>query len=220
MPSQDDFERRRKQSFARVKKGTEHMLQNKQGFLWKKGKLFGKALKRWYHFEDGHLRYVVEAKDAGRATSKLVFPRALSSGRPYIVVGGSTTGGLAEAPYAFTVSHGTDSKEFFAETAEERDSWTDVLTNAVVRPINERYTLDLDSPLGSGAFATVVKGLDKRSGQPRAIKIISKQNYEVSLTTHPPSGTAKIKESSVHPSETSAGNLKLTNARTRAHLYT
>lgn len=65
---------------------------------------------------------------------------------------------------------------FFADSPEEAAAWTRALTAVATRRIEDAY--ELGSRLGEGAFATVVRGVDRATREPVAVKVIKKDAFD------------------------------------------
>lgn len=65
---------------------------------------------------------------------------------------------------------------FFADSPEEAAAWTRALTAVATRRIEDAY--ELGARLGEGAFATVVRGVDRATREPVAVKVINKDAFD------------------------------------------
>lgn len=65
---------------------------------------------------------------------------------------------------------------FFADSPEEAAAWTRALTAVATRRIEDAY--ELGSLLGEGAFATVVRGVDRATREAVAVKVIKKDAFD------------------------------------------
>ncbi|GAB0498442.1 hypothetical protein MMPV_009786 [Pyropia vietnamensis] len=65
---------------------------------------------------------------------------------------------------------------FFADSPEEAAAWTRALTAVATRRIEDAY--ELGSRLGEGAFATVVRGVDRATREAVAVKVIKKDAFD------------------------------------------
>jgi len=65
---------------------------------------------------------------------------------------------------------------FFAATSAEAAEWTAALKAVATRRVEDAY--ELGERLGEGAFATVVRGTDRVSREPVAIKVIRKEAFD------------------------------------------
>ena len=189
-------EREREREEQKKRKEVESEMQAvQQGYLWKKGKVTGQWIRRWYALEDGVLYYSEEA-DAYCATSlngQGDVGGARHSGSPS-GNGGGRRNVLDGTPVvrcqALPVQHYNgktllglriitvegESKDLYTTSHSDWQSWA--------RSIKRRNTTSLDDDyavedmIGSGAFSTVHRARHLASGQMVALKVIEKKSYK------------------------------------------
>mmetsp|Transcript_23032 Transcript_23032/g.75072 ORF Transcript_23032/g.75072 Transcript_23032/m.75072 type:complete len:574 (-) Transcript_23032:69-1790(-) len=196
----------KEESMRRVMFDKECATQWKQGYLYKKGRLMGKVVRRWFVLDQKMLTYCSSPKDAGAAR-----PCAKGGGGVNVIVVGAITLGHVsvsrDAERASTSSDGSGGAQlfgieisfsngqkrvFYATSAAEAHMWVVAATYKALS-VTQVYDMNMNKPLGHGGFATVMLAkrksdrgglaelgngiIEKEAGVPCALKIISGKEY-------------------------------------------
>ena len=168
-----------------------------QGYLWKKGKVTGQWIRRWYALEDGVLYYSEEA-DAYCSSGD---PTAGCNGSHRVGspgAGSSTSAGrrnvLDGTPVvrcqSLPVQHFNgkpllglriitvegESKDLYTTSHSDFQSWARSIKRRSTIALEDDYSVE--DMIGSGAFSTVHRARHLGSGHMVALKVIEKKAYK------------------------------------------
>jgi len=171
-------------SLRRIQSGNRNEITQvtKAGYLWKRGRTLKRWLCRWYVVKNGKMSYAYTPQDAAQHNSENVLS-AVVSVRPL----GSqplkryTPEGECLLMYGMEVEgRGQESVVLYASTEEQRQEWVSLFEKAsgAGKFVTDLYDVDINNPLGCGAFATVVKGVDKVDNSKYAVKVISRSAFQ------------------------------------------
>lgn len=179
-----DLERRASLQRIQSRGRNETADSGKAGYLWKRGSTFKRWLRRWYVVERGTLSYSHSPQEASIREVEHAISGRIRDAHP-IAKSSSAKWGLLQASsdtmYGMNIS-GECGKSvvLYTSTEEERKDWLAFFKQAVRKGtyVTDLYDIDIDSPLGSGAFATVVRAVHKEDQRMYAVKIISRSAFQ------------------------------------------
>eukprot|EP00873_Tetraselmis_striata_P017062 jgi/Tetstr1/437326/TSEL_002810.t1 len=183
-----DLDQDRRASLLRIQSRSHNETTDsaRAGFLWKRGSTFKRWVRRWYVVERGTLTYSQTPQEAamrevdhaisGRICGAKPFGKAPSTKRGFLQAQSE-----GEEMFGMTVT-GECGKSvvLYTTTEEERRDWLAFFKQAIQKGVyvTDLYDIEIDTPLGSGAFATVVRAEHKLDKAPYAVKIISRSAFQ------------------------------------------
>eukprot|EP00191_Tetraselmis_sp_GSL018_P011770 CAMPEP_0177600124 /NCGR_PEP_ID=MMETSP0419_2-20121207/13422_1 /TAXON_ID=582737 /ORGANISM="Tetraselmis sp., Strain GSL018" /LENGTH=483 /DNA_ID=CAMNT_0019093029 /DNA_START=255 /DNA_END=1702 /DNA_ORIENTATION=- len=155
---------------------------SKAGFLWKRSSMLRRWLRRWYVVKEGMITYSYSPQDAAlynceKALDAAVHFASKATSKP---LKRTTPEGDLQDMFGLVVKdRNGKSVELYTPSCNELEEWVEVLSKASssAQFVTNLYDLNMDNPLGCGAFATVVKGKRVADGQVYAVKIISRSAF-------------------------------------------